>query len=420
MNCRNEINLALNENKPFLAIHLEETELPLGLRLRMGDLQAILRYKLPVDRYQKKTQDSLDQLLGKKPARSRTSPPIAQQTEGAHEPEPTERAVQTDATIASKPRRKSLAVAMASVLLIACIVLGFLFFDDDGKETEVTEGLHEPDLTAVTSTSSQREGGFGSKLGLRQTKSEEPKVPTPGQPWTVPTGSMEMIWCKPGTFMMGSPESELGHVANETLHEVTLTQGFWLGKYEVTRAQWNKAHKEKHSGEGNLPLAHINWWRVMEFCKNITIVERNALRIPHGWKYTLPTEAQWEYACRAGTTTAFAFGDTLSSQQANVDKAARKAIVVGNYPPNAWGFHDMHGNVSEWCSDWYGAYPQGSVSDPLGSNKGGNRVFRGGGWQSSIRSSRSASRQYSFIGRRDHNLGFRLSLQKIQPPKPPE
>ena len=182
VNCRNEINLALNENKPFLAIHLEETELPLGLRLRMGDLQAILRYKLPVDRYQKKTQDSLGQLLGKKPTRSRTRAPIPQQTEATHEPQPSEQTVQTDTTTApSKPRRKGLAVALASILLIACGLLGYLFLGDDGEETNETA---KPDTTAATFT--------------------------PGQPWTVPTASIEMLWCEPGTFMMGSPESEEG------------------------------------------------------------------------------------------------------------------------------------------------------------------------------------------------------------------
>ncbi|SVC10893.1 uncharacterized protein METZ01_LOCUS263747, partial [marine metagenome] len=239
VNCRNEINLALNENKPFLGIYLEATELPLGLQLRMGDLQAILRYKLPVDRYQKKTQDSLDQLLGKKPARSRTRPPIAQQTDATHEPEPVEQVVQTDATAApSKPRRKGLIVALASVLLIACAVLGYLFLGDETKET--------PQTDPIVATF------------------------TPGQPWTVPTASIEMLWCEPGTFMMGSPESEEGHgsdgkgrkLHDETQHQVTLTKGFYLGKYEVTQAQWKKVMETSPSHfkkSDDHPVEKVSW-----------------------------------------------------------------------------------------------------------------------------------------------------------------
>jgi formylglycine-generating enzyme required for sulfatase activity len=306
VNCRNEINLALNKSKPFLAIHLEETELPPGLELRMGDLQAILRYKLPVELYQKKTKDSLAQLLGKKPAKSRTRPPVALQTEVVHEPENISSSLaepvstaQSDVTKASpKPRRKGLILALATVLLIACGTLGYLFLGDDDEATK--ENLN-PDTTATF---------------------------TPGQPWTVLSVDLEMIWCEPGTFMMGSPESEEGRQGifkgkktnyDETRHQVTLTKGFYLGKYEVTQTQWKKvmgSSPSKFFGERR-PVENVTWTESVRFCQELTLLERKAGRIPDGWEYTLPTEAQWEYACRAGTTTVFSFGDSLSSKQAD-------------------------------------------------------------------------------------------------------
>ncbi len=389
VNCRNEINLALNENKPFLAIYLEETGLPPGLRLRMGDLQAILRYKLPVDRYQRKAQNALDQLLGKKPAKKRKTSVLAQQTQ---------------ATASSKPRRKGLAVALASVFLIACGALGYVFLGDDG--VEISE-ISKPETTTATFT--------------------------PGQPWTAPSASIEMIWCKPGTFMMGSPEGEAGRELDdkgkktkydETQHQVTLTKGFYLGKYEVTQAQWEKVmgtSPSKFLGDDH-PMEQVSWTDSKDFCWNLTLMERKAGRLPDGWEYTLPTEAQWEYACRAGTTTVFAFGDSLSSKQANFNGtkpyggAAPGSFLdrtsdVGSYATNPWGFHDMHGNVGEWCADWIGNYPTGSVTDPTGPASGSDRVQRGDSWDGPGAGLRSAKRNYATPGNRDHFLGFRVGLR---------
>ena len=150
----------------------------------------------------------------------------------------------------------------------------------------------------------------------------------------------------------------------------------------------------------------------MEFCRKLTELERAAGRIPDGWKYTLPTEAQWEYACRAGTTTYYAFGDTITTKQANFDKTLRKTTNIGKYPANAWGFHDMHGNVSEWCLDWYERLANVSVREPQGPANGTERVQRGGSWRYQAIYMTSYSRlKYPLHTGKTPAQGFRLSLQ---------
>ena len=207
---------------------------------------------------------------------------------------------------------------------------------------------------------------------------------------------LEMIWVEPGTFMMGSPASEPDRNSDETLHEVTLTKGYWLAKYELTQTQWEAvmgSNPSKFKGD-NLPVEQLSWEDAKAFCVRLQDQESAAGRVPAGYVYKLPTEAQWEYACRAGTTTATTFGNSLSSTQANfcwstpynggsIGPSIGKTANVGSYAANAWGFHDMHGNVLEWCADWYDWYgndPTGSVIDPAGANTGSNRVKRGGSW----------------------------------------
>ena len=222
-----------------------------------------------------------------------------------------------------------------------------------------------------------------------------------------------MLWCKPGTFQMGSPKGEKGRHSDETQHEVKLSQGFYLGKHEVTQEQWEKlmASNPSHFKGATLPVEQVTWKDVTEFCKKLTQMEKAAGRLPEGWVYTLPTEAQWEYACRAGTTTAYSFGDEITPKQANFDGNVGKTTDGLQYPANVWGFHDMHGNVWEWCSDWYGDYPDGSASDPVGPSDGTRRVLRGGSWYDYGRSLRSANRHGDSPDYRYYYLGFRLSLQ---------
>ncbi|MCD6364834.1 MAG: formylglycine-generating enzyme family protein [Planctomycetes bacterium] len=190
--------------------------------------------------------------------------------------------------------------------------------------------------------------------------------------------TMKLI--QPGKFLMGSAN---GGSDEMPVHEVEITQPFYMGVYEVTGAQY--ARVMGGSG-GPAPKTWVSWNQATEFCKRLSAME--------GARYMLPTEAQWEYACRAGTQTAYSFGESWSSQAAK--------------GPNPWGLYDMHGNVLEWCSDWYGPYSSGNQRDPTGPSSGSYRVGRGGDWDRSARYCRSAVRYWRMPGRRIGVLGFRL------------
>jgi formylglycine-generating enzyme required for sulfatase activity/serine/threonine protein kinase len=243
------------------------------------------------------------------------------------------------------------------------------------------------------------------------------EIPTEGKKFTVSGLSLEMLWCPSGRFEMGSPagffRGESGRRSDEVQHEVTLTQGFWLGKHPVTQTQWKKVmgSNPSHFKGRNRPVEEVSFNEVNKFCRKLTELERKAGRLPEGMSYQLPTEAQWEYACRAGTKTAYAFGAGLTTAQANISGGPEETISVGSYKPNAWGFHDMHGNVWEWCADWYGDYTAVAVRDPAGPAVGSCRVFRGGSWYDSAYIARSAYRFRSVPASSDNDLGFRLSLR---------
>jgi len=214
----------------------------------------------------------------------------------------------------------------------------------------------------------------------------------------VTDNKLEMIWVKPGTFMMGSPVSEADRDRDEIQRQVTLTNGFYLGKYEVTQAQWERVmgNNPSENKGADRPVEEVSWYDAVEFCKKRTEMEKKAGRVPQGMSYQLPTEAQWEYACRAGTTTKYSWGDDINPKLANyTDSGLKKTMAVGSYRPNPWGFYDMHGNVWEWCADWFGEYPTSSVTDPIGVASGSIRVSRGGSWDYVGPYLRSAKRNYS-------------------------
>jgi formylglycine-generating enzyme required for sulfatase activity len=212
---------------------------------------------------------------------------------------------------------------------------------------------------------------------------------------------MELIWCPPGSFIMGE---------GADAHPVNLSKGFYLGKLEVKQEQYERVMGQNPSSlKGkNLPVENVSWDDAMAFCKVLTKRER----VLRGWEFILPTEAQWEYACRAGTTTAYSWGDDINPKLANYkDSGLKKTRAVGSYRPNAWGFFDMHGNVWEWTADRYGKYPTGSVIDPIGVASGSDRVVRGGSWNPGGTGLRSAKRGTNTPGARSSDMGFRIGFQ---------
>jgi formylglycine-generating enzyme required for sulfatase activity len=299
------------------------------------------------------------------------------------------------------------------------------------------------------------------------------------QEWSANGLQLKFCWCPAGTFMMGSPKEEKDRSFNGYYEEQTmvrLTKGFWLAKYETTQEQWErmmgtnliqqldmasaqsrwetrnpdaetwwdrnelKWRPQRRAstpgapnfGEGSgFPMYYVNHLEATDFCQKLTEQERKAGRLPAGWEYRLPTEAQWEYACRAGTTTATAFGDQLSSSQANFDgnfpyngaakgPALDRTQPVGSYPPNGWGLCDMHGNAWEWCRDWEGKPPGGT--DPEIKYGEMSRVVRSGGWRAPGKLCRSATRiGHSWWGQ-DFETGFRIAIVQLpaQPKPVPE
>ena len=284
----------------------------------------------------------------------------------------------------------------------------------------------------------------GAETAVRPAPVVAPLTTTTGKSRINNSIGMEFVYIKPGSFMMGSLTSESGRGSDERQHEVTLTQGYYLQTTEVTVGQWRKfvsvtGHKSEAETSGGVlvcngskcemkedaywdnpgylqddrsPVTCVSWNDAQAFIKWLSREE--------GQSYRLPTEAEWEYAARAGTQTPFYFGDCLSTDQANYngnypmpgcDKGQyrKKPVAVGSFPANAWGLHDMHGNVWEWCQDWKGDYPTGSVTDPEGPSSGEFRVDRGGGWDYGAGNCRSADRFGDAPDSRDNVIGFRLA-----------
>jgi len=250
-----------------------------------------------------------------------------------------------------------------------------------------------------------------------------------------------MVRIEGGTFTMGSPDDEVNRSSDEIQRQVTIN-AFWMGKYEVTQKEYQEVMGENPSwfkGD-NLPVEMVTWFDAVEYCNKLS--ERELLtpvytitgRTPAtgypirdatvtvNWSnngYRLPTEAEWEYACRAGTTTPFNTGNNITTSQANYNgnrpynnnaegEYRKSTTPVGTFAGNSWGLHDMHGNVWEWCWDWYGDYATGAQTNPRGAVSGSLRVFRGGIWSHDGQYLRSAGRLYSNPYNRVSALGFRL------------
>lgn len=213
-----------------------------------------------------------------------------------------------------------------------------------------------------------------------------------GKAVQIPAG---FAWIESGRFMMGTPDTEVGRrTAEGPRTGVRISEGFWMSQYETTQREWVEVMSNNGSSvlDPDLPVDSVSYEDAMEYCTRLTQRESAAGRLPEGYVYRLPTEAEWEYACRAGTTNATSFGDSLSSTNANFDgtqpygavaagPAVGSTVRGGLYPPNAWGLYDMHGNVWEWCGDWHPSrLPGGWVTDPVGAGSTKQRALRGGAW----------------------------------------
>jgi len=230
-------------------------------------------------------------------------------------------------------------------------------------------------------------------------------------------GLPELVWIDPGTFVMGSPSTEVGRASDEGPQtQVTLTRGFYMGKYEVTQSEFAKVNGGNAGGfpsNPNLPVEMVSWLEATAHCQKLTQREATAGRLPTGWVYRLPTEAEREYACRAGRATRYSFGDDAAGtdlvQYAWYDELlSGETHVVGTKLPNPWGLYDMHGNVWELCQDAL-TYVGGSVTNPVGTSSG--KMTRGGSWHSGATRCRSATRNpYPDVNAREAWVGFRIVL----------
>ncbi len=235
----------------------------------------------------------------------------------------------------------------------------------------------------------------------------------------------DMVFIPPGTFRMGSPANEINREEWEGPQTaVTISRGFWMCKHEVTQRDYQAVMGNNPSyftGDLNLPVETVSWFDATNYCGQFTQRERAAGRVPSSCAYRLPTEAEWEYACRGLTSDrAFSYGDDLDYSKLNDygwygANSLGMTHPVGQKLPNPWGLYDMHGNVREWCQDWYGTYAGGTVIDPHGPATGSVRVIRGGVWLNDAALCRSAYRDYNFPSAKNYFVGFRVVLAPEQP-----
>ena len=328
---------------------------------------------------------------------------------------------QQSMTVARNETKPVLAEFVGGALEITSTPSGAEVFSQ-GKRLGITP-LNFPDLIPGSFDLEFRLDGYQTATARGKVRAKETareavtlvkiRRPEEGQAWTVPDLNLEMAYIRPGTFTMGSPANEPGRVNDEGPQtRVTLTRAFWLGRTEVTQAQWEALMGSNPSAfkGASRPVERVSWVDAIAFCRKLTEQERVAGRLPKGYAYTLPTEAQWEYACRAGTTGLYAGDGNLDDMGWYSQNSGNTTHPVGQKQANAWGLYDMHGNVWEWCLDWYGYYPGGRVTDYAGPSSGTRRVFRGGGWGRGAALCRSAFRFKGVISFRFFILGLRVAL----------
>jgi len=228
---------------------------------------------------------------------------------------------------------------------------------------------------------------------------------------------MDLIQIQAGSFNMGSPKDEPERISGETLHHVTISKPFFLSTTPVTQKQWKRLmgnNPAKFKRDEKCPVESISWDQAVAFCTKLSAKEKR--------NYRLPTEAEWEFACRAGTETPFYTGQGITRDDANYNgrmvypgspkgKKSERTTPVGQHPANPHGLADMHGNVWEWCSDWYDRYALKEPADPTGPRVGRLKAMRGGSWEHSARRARSACRRAEEEGFSDYTVGMRVLME---------
>ncbi len=296
------------------------------------------------------------------------------------------------------------------VCLFVCLGVLSLFYIFDRKEID---DILISFFSIYYNSGKSMEMMKGEAKERRKAWEKEAKVIQKAKAEKIFDVTSNMVKIKAGSFMMGSPTNEEGRNEDEIYHEVNLSQDFWLGKCEVTQIQYATImgkNPSSYRGGGNFPVTNVSWYDAMIFCKKLTERERAKGILPAGYEYSLPTEAQWEYACRAGTKTAWNCGDKLI----NANFGRKGWTEAGVFRPNAWGLHDMHGSVQEWCRDYYGSYSEGYAVDPMVVTSGFCRVVRGGGNDSNALHCRSAARSGLNPNSCHQNTGFRIALVPVQ------
>jgi sulfatase modifying factor 1 len=318
----------------------------------------------------------------------------------------------------------------------------YIVQSSDGKPAAGSKGPGQPENTAagLAGAGGSGEGtltmdaGFSAKagsgalvpLGESAAAGDVDNTPPAGTPLYLTLGDVKLtfVFIPPGSFDMGSPEDEVRRGLDEPLHRVEISRGFWLARTECTQGLWRTVmgtEPSKFTGHPDLPVESVSWYDMAGSNDSFFSRMNRHRLLPAGWAFALPSEAQWEYACRAGTQTAFHFGKTITSSLANFDgllpyeNGAAGAYLghttrAGSYPPNPWGLYDMHGNVAEFCADKYVHQPAGQ-RDPLVTEGVDGRVVRGGSWWYHAWNCRSAWREsVSENLAIDDNTGFRLAI----------
>ena len=404
---KNEILYALDKGRPFLAIHLEKTGLPKGLELCMSGHQALRKYELEEERYQRKLRNVLNGFLSSSTKIDMIRPSIdlpIRKIDTRHlwpgieslpkppqpkveEDQPTEEVASEEASSIEAKEEPATPV-------------------EEVKEEAVPAKEPEPPAQEESVPPVVEPAAPVIEVGDPE---DFTNVPNQGSPFTVSEIEYPMLWVEPGPLVVNLPWKDEPEVVN-------VTHGFWLGERLITQGDYLRIvgrHTNYFWDSDKLPVEQVSWLDCIEFCKALTALERREERLPKGFEFRLPLEIEWEYACRAGTETPYFFGtdpDELFDYGWVRGNSKHRTHEVSQKKPNPWGFHDMYGNVREWVHDSYYT----SINEGLaGEIPDEFRISRGGGYMARRKDCDSTSRVTNSLFHRFRNLGFRMALSGI-------